>query len=118
MLVHKDIIKNTILNYIQKSFSSLSLNWSNIANTIGAMYIAKNKVDEYLKPFILQNENINIQDLESLFLEQIERVKKDSPSLIGANGEIFRIPIINGTFSISEQEMRDLINEIKSKVQQ
>lgn len=116
MLIHKSIIKQSIVEHIEKSFAKLPLNWSNIGNIIGANYLIKNKLDIYITPFLLQDEMINIEDLENLFLENIEKIKQNNPSLIGVKGELYRIPMLGNEYIITEQEVRDLIQLVKSKV--
>jgi len=115
MLVSKENFRQTIINHIQKNIDKSTLSWSNIGNSIIAGYVVKNKIDEMIAPLVLKNNMINIRDLEELFLEKIDQIKKENPSLIGSKGELYRIGMINMDYVITEQEVRDLIQEIKAK---
>ena len=112
MLISKNKVKNVINNYIIKNIGNQQVSWNNTINIIILKYWVENNLENMIKPFLINNEMINIDSLDCLIKEQINIMKNKQPELI-KNGEIYRIELLGSTLILKEQELYEIMEELK-----
>ena len=60
MLISKNKVKNVINNYIIKNIGNQQVSWNNTINIIILKYWVENNLENMIKPFLINNEMINI----------------------------------------------------------